>query len=167
MANKVRSESPANYGCIPSSASKAAEDKVIQSALDILRRRYKRDTVFASPSDSINYLKLHCANYEHEVFGIIHLDNRNRVIDIEELFQGTIDGCSVYPRQVVKSVLQHNAAAILLFHNHPSGVAEPSQADIAITHRLKTALATIDVRILDHIIVAGDDNTSFNDRGLI
>ena len=94
------------------------------------------------------------------------MDNRNRVITFEKLFRGTIDGASVYPREVVKACLSHNAAAVIFAHNHPSGVAEPSQADIAITDRLKKALALVDVRVLDHLIV-GEEVISFAERGLL
>jgi len=94
------------------------------------------------------------------------MDNRNRVITFEKLFRGTIDGASVYPREVVKACLSHNAAAVIFAHNHPSGVAEPSQADIAITERLKKALALVDIRVLDHLIV-GEEVISFAERGLL
>lgn len=102
----------------------------------------------------------------YEVFGCLFLDNRNRLICIEYLFRGTIDGASVHPREVVKAALQHNAAGIILFHNHPSGVAEPSQADEFITRRLKKALGLIDVRVLDHLII-GEQTYSFAEAGLL
>jgi DNA repair protein RadC len=111
-------------------------------------------------------VKLKLATYEHEVFACLMLDNRNRVIAFRELFRGTIDGASVYPREVVKQALADNAAAVIFAHNHPSGATEPSQADIAITERLKKALALIDVRVLDHLIV-GDEVTSFAERGIL
>jgi DNA repair protein RadC len=107
------------------------------------------------------------AGLEHEVFCCLYLDNRNRVIACEELFRGTIDGASVHPRAVVKRALIHNAAAIILAHNHPSGVAEPSQADELITRRLKQALALVDIRVLDHLIVADAVVESMAERGLL
>ena len=94
------------------------------------------------------------ANYEHEVFVVLYLDNRHRFIALEELFRGTIDGASVYPREVVKQALVHNASALIFAHNHPSGSPEPSQADIAITKKLSLALDTVDMRTLDHVVVA-------------
>ena len=119
-----------------------------------------------SPGSSKDYVKLHLARYEHEVFACLWLDNRNRVIRFNKLFRGTIDGASVYPREVVKAALKHNAAAVIFAHNHPSGVAEPSQADEQITKLLKDALALIDVRVLDHLVV-GEEVISFAERGLL
>jgi DNA repair protein RadC len=145
------------------------EDGIIEAALKILEQRitYKTDgAVLTSPEDSKNYVKLQLALYEHEVFACLFLDNRNRVIAFEKLFHGTIDGASVYPREVVKAALSHNAAAVIFAHNHPSGVAEPSRADEQITKRLKDALALIDVRVLDHLVV-GSEIVSFAERGLL
>jgi DNA repair protein RadC len=139
------------------------DDAIIESALKILESRilYKSDSIpMTSPQASKDFVKLQLATYEHEVFACLMLDNRNRVIAFRELFRGTIDGASVYPREVVKQVLADNAAAVIFAHNHPSGIAEPSQADIAITERLRKALALIDVRVLDHLIV-GEEVTSF------
>ncbi|WP_419606150.1 JAB domain-containing protein, partial [Thiolapillus sp.] len=102
-----------------------------------------------------------------EVFACLFLDNRHRIIAFEELFQGTIDGASVYPREVVRRCLHHNAAAVIFSHNHPSGVAEPSHADEQITLRLREALALIDIRVLDHVIVGSDSSTSLAERGLL
>jgi DNA repair protein RadC len=145
------------------------DDAIIESALKILESRilYKSDSIpMTSPQASKDFVKLQLATYEHEVFACLMLDNRNRVIAFRELFRGTIDGASVYPREVVKQVLADNAAAVIFAHNHPSGIAEPSQADIAITERLRKALALIDVRVLDHLIV-GEEVTSFSERGLL
>lgn len=145
------------------------DDKVIETALKILEQRIRYNTdaqSFTSPTDSKSYAKLQLASYEHEVFACIFMDNRNRVISFEKMFRGTIDGASVYPREVVKSALQHNAAAVIFAHNHPSGVAEPSQADQSITKRLKEALSLIDVRVLDHLVV-GEEVISFAERGLL
>ena len=121
-------------------------------------------SVIRSPMDTQDFLKARLAGLEHESFCIIYLDNRHRVIDFDELFRGTVDGTSVYPREVVKESLARNAAAIILAHNHPSGVAEPSQADERITKRLKAALELVDIRVLDHLIV-GETVTSMAARG--
>ena len=104
---------------------------------------------------------------KHEVFGALFLDNRHRVIRVAEMFQGTIDGASVHPRVVAQRALELNAAAIVFFHNHPSGVAEPSNADEAITRRLREALALLDVRVLDHFVVAAGESVSFAESGLL
>ena len=145
------------------------DNAIIESALKILEKRipYNSDSPsLTSPEASKQYVKLQLATYEHEVFACLFLDNRNRVIAFDELFRGTIDGASVYPREVVKACLSHNAAAVIFAHNHPSGIAEPSLADEKITHRLKEALILIDVRVLDHLIV-GETVVSFAERGLL
>ena len=118
-----------------------------------------------SPKDTEDFLMARLSGLEHESFCIIYLDNRHRVIQFDELFRGTIDGTSVYPREVVKESLKHNAAAIILAHNHPSGVAEPSQADERITKRLKAACELVDIRVLDHLIVGAGKCTSMASRG--
>ena len=118
-----------------------------------------------SPDDVERFLQLQLSGREQEVFGALFLDTRHRMINFEQLFYGTIDGASVHPREVVKAALKCNAAAVIFAHNHPSGVAEPSQADIQITGRLKSALALIDVRVLDHIVVTADDCVSLAQRG--
>ncbi|NJL70280.1 MAG: DNA repair protein RadC [Candidatus Competibacteraceae bacterium] len=127
----------------------------------------KDASVLTSPEVTRDYLKLRLAFLEHEVFGIVFLDNRHRVINYTELFRGTIDGSSVHPREVVKEVLAQNAAAVIFAHNHPSGACEPSQADMRITQRLKDALALVDVRVLDHVIIGGNCSLSFAERGLL
>jgi len=144
----------------------ASPDEIIHAARSAINRRFCRGKVLSSPTDSQNFLKLRLAHLEHEVFAVLWLDNRHRVLGFEELFRGTIDGASVHPREVVKSALHHNAAACILAHNHPSGISEPSRADTALTRRLNDALALVDVRVLDHIVV-GEDCTSFAERGLI
>jgi DNA repair protein RadC len=121
----------------------------------------------AHPSACADYLRARIGAYPYEVFACIFLDNRHRILAFEELFRGTIDGASVHPREVVRRCLAHNAAAIVLAHNHPSGVAEPSQADRAITAELKRALETIQVRVLDHFIIGAGMPTSFAARGLL
>jgi DNA repair protein RadC len=107
------------------------------------------------------------ADLQYEVFCLLYLDKRHRLIACDEMFRGTIDGASVHPREVVKNALRHNAAAIVLCHNHPSGVAEPSHADELITQRLKSALELVDIRVIDHVIVSAGDAISFAERGLI
>ena len=147
-----------------------AKYTLLQAVLEMSRRHYaeslKRNDCLASPTDTMAYLHSQLRDRQHEVFACVMLDNRNRVIAFRELFHGTIDGASVYPREVVKQALADNAAAVILAHNHPSGIAEPSQADIHITERLKKALALVDIRVLDHVII-GDETTCFSERGLI
>jgi len=143
----------------------------LQAALE-LGRRYleaglKRDSVLNSPDRTRAFLKARLRHHGREIFACLFLDNRHRVIGFEELFGGTIDGASVHPREVVKRALHHNAAAVIFAHNHPSGVAEPSHADRAITVRLRDALALIDVRVLDHFVVGDSEVVSFAERGLL
>lgn len=126
----------------------------------------EKGVALCSPKDAENYVRLKLRHEEAEKFCILFLDNRNRVQAFETMFTGTIDGASVYPREVVKRALAHNSAAVVLTHNHPSGVAEPSSADKQITNRLKDALALIEVRVLDHLVV-GDKVVSFAERGLL
>jgi DNA repair protein RadC len=145
------------------------DESIIESAIKILESRISyssSSTPLTSPQASKDYVKLQLATYEHEVFACLFLDNKHRVITFEKLFRGSINSASVYPREVVKACLKHNAAAVILAHNHPSGSSEPSQADLSITRRLSDALALIDVRILDHLVV-GEEVTSFAERGLI
>ena len=127
----------------------------------------QRDEVFTSPAVVKNYLCAKLAGYEHEVFAVLFLDNRHRLIEYVELFRGTIDGASVYPREVVKEALARNAAAVIVSHNHPSGSPEPSAADRALTANLRQALALVEVRLLDHIVVGGNDTVAFSERGLL
>ena len=142
----------------------------LQAIMEMANRHYseslKRKDCLSSPADTMAYLHSRLRDQPHEVFACVMLDNRNRVIVYREMFRGTIDGASVYPREVVKQALADNAAAVILAHNHPSGIAEPSQADIQITERLKKALALVDIRVLDHVIV-GDETLCFSERGLI
>ena len=126
-----------------------------------------RGDALTSPDAVKTYLKATLAARDHEIFVVIYLDNAHRVIEIEELFRGTLTQTSVYPREVVKGALARNAAAVILAHNHPSGIPEPSHADEAITQALKQALALVDIRVLDHIIVGGDTCVSFAERGLL
>lgn len=144
----------------------ASSDEILDAARSAINRRFRRGKAITSPAESQAFLKLRLAHLEHEVFSVLWLDNRHRFIQYEELFRGTIDGSSVHPREVVKSALRQNAASCILAHNHPSGVCTASNADRAITRRLVDALALVDVRVLDHIIVA-EDCLSFAENGLL
>jgi DNA repair protein RadC len=144
------------------------ENQLIAEAKHLLYSRLKaRDQEFTSPNATRDYLCLQLSERQHEVFCCLFLDGQHRLIEYQELFVGTIDGCSVYPREVVKAALKVNAAAVIFAHNHPSGVAEPSVADQRITERLKEALALLDIRVLDHFIVGDNTIVSFAERGLL
>ena len=145
----------------------AHPEQIIDLAKSIISSRLHRseDIEITSPTAVMQYLQLQLAAKEQEIFSAMFLDTRHRLIEFKKMFFGTIDGASVHPREVVKAALKCNAAAVIFSHNHPSGVAEPSQADIAITGRLKSALALIDVRVLDHIVVTADDCVSLAQRG--
>lgn len=142
----------------------------LQAVLEMAKRHQyetlKRSDCLTNPAETVSYLRNQLRDRPYEVFACLMLDNRNRVIAFREMFRGTIDGASVYPREVVKQALADNAAGVILAHNHPSGVAEPSQADIQITERLKKALALVDIRVLDHVII-GEQAVCFSERGLI
>jgi DNA repair protein RadC len=145
----------------------AANEEILQAARDVLSRKVRRGTSLRSPPLVKDFLSVKLGDLEHEIFCVLLLDKHQRLIEYVELFRGTIDGASVYPREVVKLALAKNAAAVILAHPHPSGVAEPSQADELITSRLRDALGLVDIRILDHLIVAGGSVTSMAERGLI
>ena len=147
------------------------DDQLIAHACQVLeqRLRYRADrseSGLESPDAVRDLLRLRLSELEHEVFAILFLDHRHRLIAIEEMFRGTIDGASVHAREVVKATLKHNASRVILAHNHPSGVAAPSRSDEVITRRLKEALALIEVTVLDHFIV-GDSIVSFAEQGLL
>ena len=144
----------------------------ILHTLPELARRYFEESLTAgekirSPADTERFLLSRMRHLGHELFCCLYLDNRHRVLRFDEMFRGTIDGTSVYPREVVKEALAVNAAAVILAHNHPSGVSEPSQADERITRRLKSALELVDIRLLDHLIVGAGTTTSLASRGMI
>lgn len=144
------------------------DESIVTQAIAILDKRLRKPgAFFQSPADTKRFLRLQLEQEESEVFGVLFLDNRHRLIEFEPLFRGTIDGAAVYPREVVKIALSHNCAACILTHNHPSGIPEPSSADISLTKRLKEALAIIDVRVLDHIVVGANATVSFAERGLL
>lgn len=132
-----------------------------------LREQMRHGPVMDSPQVLRDWLRLHCASLQHEVFLVLYLDVQCRLIEAEELFRGTLTQASVYPREVVKSALARNAAALAIAHNHPSGETEPSRADELLTQTLKSALSLVDVKVIDHFIVAGDHVLSFSERGLI
>lgn len=144
---------------------------VLGVAKELLLRGLHRDmqtaSIIASPAALRDWLRLYCADLQHEVFFVVFLDVHHRVLDVEPMFRGTITQTSVYPREVVKAALARNAAAVALAHNHPSGQAEPSRADEMLTATLKSALALVDVRIIDHFVVSGDQLVSFAERGLL
>ncbi len=140
---------------------------VLEMARRHLHERLVRDDALTSPSDTHHYLASRLRHHPHEVFACLFLDSRHRVISFDELFRGTIDGASVHPREVLKRALGHNAAAVILAHNHPSGVAEPSDADLRLTERLKNALALVDIRVLDHVVVGDGEMVSLAERGLL
>ena len=143
----------------------------LQAVLELSRRHLKetlkRGEFLQNPQATQNYLSSRLRDLPHEVFACLFLDNQHRVIEFEILFQGTINGASVHPREVVRKTLKHNAAALILAHNHPSGIAEPSSADRHITKQLTEALALIDVRVLDHIVVGDGECVAFSERGWI
>ena len=144
----------------------ADEDDVVSEATNIYNRYFTKGTAITEPAKSADYFKLKLAHYEHEVFACLFLTNQHHVISCEEMFRGTIDGASVYPREVLKTALKHNAAAVIFAHNHPSGIAEASHADKTITQKLKSVLNLVDIRVLDHIII-GDSTYSFAEHGLL
>ncbi len=148
-----------------------AKYAVLQATLEMAKRHLehelKRDGALTSPELTRHYLICRLRGHAHEVFACLFLDNQHRVIAFEELFRGTIDGASVYPREVVKKALAVNSAAVIFAHNHPSGIAEPSEADKHITQRLRQALGLIDVRVLDHFIIGEGHAYSFAEHGLI
>ena len=142
------------------------EDDVLNKASEILETKFLKGEGFTSPSAAKDFLRYKLAHQKREVFAILLMDSQHRLIEYKELFFGTINAAPVYPREVMKEVLQQNAAAVILAHNHPSGVTEPSEADKRVTTRIKDALNHIDVPVLDHIVV-GQDTVSFAERGLL
>lgn len=145
----------------------ASADEVLSQAWGVLADRVKPGVTLSSPQDVKDYLRLELGMLEHEVFCVVFLDAQHRVIELRQMFRGTVTQTSVYPREVVKESLQLNAAAVILAHNHPSGVPEPSRADEFLTQSLKSALQLVDVRVLDHLVVTATAVVSFAERGLI
>jgi DNA repair protein RadC len=144
-----------------------SDDSLIAAALEVLRRRIRYGESLASPSAVRDYLRILLSGREHEVFVVVLLDAQNRVLSCEEMFRGTLTQTSVYPREVVKVALAANAAAVIFAHNHPSGCREPSRADELLTQTLRSALGLVDVKVLDHFVVARAEAISFAERGLL
>ena len=145
----------------------ADPDEVLRAAQRLLGEQLRGCEALSSPQVVRDFLRVKLGALQHEVFAVLMLDAQHRVIEYVELFRGSVSQTSVYPREVVKESLARNAAALILVHNHPSGVAEPSRADEFLTQTLKTALSLVDVRVLDHMVVAGTDLVSFAERGLL
>ena len=141
--------------------------EVVAAALDLVQAQVQRGFVLTSPSAAREYLAVRLGGLEHEVFAVVFLDAQNRVIEYQEMFRGTVSQTAVYPREVVKAALALNAVGAILVHNHPSGSTEPSRADEYLTQTLKTALALVDVRVIDHLLIAGGGVVSFAERGLL
>lgn len=145
----------------------ADSDAIIAEANRRLASKFRRGTPLTSPELAKEVLKIRMARFEREVFAVVFLDNQHRLLAHSELFHGTLDGAAVYPREVVREALKLNAAAVIFAHNHPSGVAEPSEADQAITRSLKSALGLLDIRVLDHFVVVAEEVFSFAEHGMI
>lgn len=143
------------------------EEQILEAAEAILRKRLERKGKIGEPSEAAEYIRAQCGHLPHEVFGAIFLDTRHRVLAMEQLFRGTIDGAEVHPRVVAQRALELNAAALIIYHNHPSGSLEPSAADRAVTAQLKQALGLFDIRLLDHFIVSGEGHVSLAMRGWV
>ena len=148
-------------------AKRAELVAVLELARRVLAEQLKARAALDSPEAVKHYLQLHLGAKKHEVFAVLFLDSQHRLLALEELFRGTLAQTSVYPREVVLRALHHHAAAVVLAHNHPSGTAEPSRADEALTQALKAALALIDVRVLDHVVVSAGHALSMAERGLV
>lgn len=145
----------------------ADTSEVLQAAQRMLASRVRGSDPLSSPTIVKNFLQARLGMLPHEVFAVVHLDAQHRVLDYVEMFRGTLNQTSVYPREVVKDALMRNSAALIFVHNHPSGAVEPSQADRILTQALKSALALVDVAVLDHMIVAGGTISSMAERGLL
>jgi DNA repair protein RadC len=168
--NNVRTEPAPTYNSgqeLPYEFT-AEETLTLEATCEIIERKYLRKSdALRSPELTRQYLCSHLAQEPFEVFGVLWLDNRHRVIETVNLFNGTVDGAAVYPRVVATSALKHHASACIFFHNHPSGNPEPSQADVSLTKRLKESLELIDVRLLDHLVIGGNESISLAERGLL
>jgi DNA repair protein RadC len=141
--------------------------EILSMAKKLIKSQFVRGQTLTTPEATRNYLMIELSLLEHEVFYCIYLDNQHRIIKAESCFKGTIDGANVYPREVLKRALKLNAKALILAHNHPSGLAEPSEADRVITRRLIDALGLVDIRVLDHFIIGGTESFSFAEHGLL
>lgn len=175
MKTEIRNEEAAPYAVgmpgpivfMPADDGIEHDDEILARAAVIAHERLTRMGKIASPADATDMITAWIGYKEHEEFGLIWLDTQHRVIKCEALFRGTLDACSVYPREILKRAIQLNAAAVILAHNHPSGVTDPSAADKTITKTIKDALSFIGVRVLDHVIVAPGSRYSFAEKGII
>ena len=173
MATRIQSETATGYDIAPSATPvnpfalfTCAERKIIDNAKSIIERKLLRDSsVLDSPGLVVEYLTMHLAHEPFEVFGVLLLDNKHRVIKTVDLFRGTVDGAAVYPRVVLTAALEHHASACIFYHNHPSGNPEPSQSDVSLTARLKDVLALVEIRVLDHFVIGGTSSVSLSERG--
>jgi DNA repair protein RadC len=154
-------------GLEPTDLNGMEKRSVVLLAMNILSAKHRAGQLLKNPKETGDFLRLRMAEYRNEVFGALFLDTQHRILAVREIFQGTIDSASIYPRVVVQKALEYNASAAILYHNHPSGVAEPSRADKTITKRLADALSMIDVRVLDHFVVSATESVSFAELGLI
>lgn len=164
---EVRDSEDRFFGLTPSQLNATEKKSLIALAMTVLAELHEPGQALCRPDETRAYLRLQLADREAEMFGCLFLDNRHRILAIKEMFQGTIDSASVHPRVVVQYALKINAAAIVFFHNHPSGIAEPSSADRSLTRRLCDALALVDIRVLDHFVIAAGDSISFAESGLL
>lgn len=162
--HKLKASEPSGTYLIESPVTEA---DILLIARQLANLRLRRGRALTSPKDVFSHLQALLADYEHEVFALLLLDGRHRVIAFQELFRGTLDGANVYPREIVKAALEHNAAAMVLVHNHPSGDPEPSQADRNLTHKVKEALGLVGVRTLDHIVVGREGCVSLAEQGFL
>lgn len=144
-----------------------SDEEIVTKAKEILAARLPRSEPLSNSNVVRDHLAMQFAGLAREAFVVLFLDNRHRLLAFEEMFRGTVNGCAVYPREVARAALQHNAAAVIFAHNHPSGVAEPSRADELLTTRLKEVLSILEIRVLDHFVVGGSEVTSFVERGLL
>jgi len=143
------------------------EQQIMSAAKALIKKKFSKGVVIDGIETTVAYLRAQYVNYEYETFICIFLDNQHRIIKVVEMFRGTVDSASIYPREVVKKALELNASAVIFAHNHPSGVSTPSSADKSITEKLRQALGLVDIRVLDHIIIGGAESYSFAGRGLL
>lgn len=171
MRNKIvsiKSKDPDRfYDLGPNDLTVSEKASVVCLALLTLKQKHRPGALLKDWHDARPFLQVKLSDCRHEVFGVICLDSQHRVLGFDDLFQGTIDGAMVYPRVVAQHALQKNAAAVIFYHNHPSGVAEPSQSDVALTARLKDALSFFDIRVLDHMVVGAEGIVSMAERGML
>ncbi|MCB1814042.1 MAG: DNA repair protein RadC [Candidatus Competibacteraceae bacterium] len=154
-------------GAYSPTQAQLSEAEILAAAEAIIERRFYRQASLSCPEDAAAFLRAKLVLQPHELFGGLFLDQRHRVIAWQVLFTGTIDGCSVHPREVIRQALAYNAAAVILAHQHPSGCPEPSQADVQLTRRLRDALALVDIRVLDHLVIGAQETVSLAQRDLL